>query len=84
MRAVPLLCEFYPAISLTTEEKHGKSLVRVAEGRLYKNNLGCIGTSFVHKYTTYSYTRTYKTNNTHNKTSQTQVESNVAEIPKIP
>jgi hypothetical protein len=31
MRAVPRLCELYPGICLTTEEKHGKTSVRVAE-----------------------------------------------------
>jgi hypothetical protein len=29
MRAVPRLCEFYRGICLTTEEKHGKTSVRV-------------------------------------------------------
>jgi hypothetical protein len=28
---VPRLCELYPDISLTTEEKHGKASVRVVE-----------------------------------------------------
>jgi hypothetical protein len=31
VRAVPRLCELYPGICLTTEEKHGKTSVRVAE-----------------------------------------------------
>jgi hypothetical protein len=31
MRAVPRLCELYPGICLTTEEKHGKTSVRVVE-----------------------------------------------------
>jgi len=29
--AVPRLCELYPGICLTTEEKHGKTSVGVAE-----------------------------------------------------
>jgi len=31
VQAVPCLCVFYPDIFLTTEEKHGKTSVRVAE-----------------------------------------------------
>jgi hypothetical protein len=31
VRAVPRLCELYPGICLTTEEKHGKTSVRVVE-----------------------------------------------------
>jgi hypothetical protein len=31
MRAVPRLCEFYRGICLTTEEKHGKTTVRVRQ-----------------------------------------------------
>jgi len=31
VRAVPRLCELYPGISLTTEEKHGETSVKVAE-----------------------------------------------------
>jgi hypothetical protein len=31
VRAVPLLCELYPGICLSIEEKHGKPSVRVAE-----------------------------------------------------
>jgi len=30
MRTVPRYCGFYPGICLTTEEKHGKTSVRVA------------------------------------------------------
>jgi len=31
MRSVPRLCEFNPGICLTTEEKHGKTSVRVVK-----------------------------------------------------
>jgi hypothetical protein len=31
VRAVPRVCELYPGICLTTEEKHGKTSVRVVE-----------------------------------------------------
>jgi hypothetical protein len=31
VRTVPRLCELYPGICLTTEKKHGKTSVRVAE-----------------------------------------------------
>jgi hypothetical protein len=31
VRAVSRLCEFYPGVCLTTEEKHGKTSVTVAE-----------------------------------------------------
>jgi hypothetical protein len=31
MRAVPRLCELYPGICLTSEEKHGKRSVRGVE-----------------------------------------------------
>jgi hypothetical protein len=31
VRAVPRLCEVYPGICVTTEEKHGKTSVRVVE-----------------------------------------------------
>jgi hypothetical protein len=31
VRAVPRLCGLYPGICLTTEKKHGKTSVRVAE-----------------------------------------------------
>jgi phage protein D len=30
-RAVPRLCKLYPDLCLTTEEKHGKTSVRVAK-----------------------------------------------------
>jgi hypothetical protein len=30
VRAVPRLCELYPGICLTTEERHGKTSVRAA------------------------------------------------------
>jgi hypothetical protein len=33
--AVPRLCELYPGIYLTTEAKHGKTSIRVAQ---YENN----------------------------------------------
>jgi hypothetical protein len=44
VRAVPRLCELYPGICLTTEEKHGKPSVMVAactsqaDTVQYKNN----------------------------------------------
>jgi hypothetical protein len=44
VRAVPRLCELYPGLCLTTEEKHRKTSVRVAartsqaDTVQYKNN----------------------------------------------
>ena len=42
MRSVPRLCEFNPGICLTTEEKHGKTSVRVEENCAL---LGCYSAS---------------------------------------
>ena len=72
MRPVHRLCEFYPGICLTTEEKHGKTSVRVR-----KTSVRLTGTSvrvqytFTKAFTHYeTLTKTHITKPTHTHTLQ--------------
>jgi hypothetical protein len=66
VRAVPRLCELYPGICLTTEEKHGKTSVRVVEKRI-DIPVAVVQYTFTHKQYTEQHSETeYAERNRHN------------------
>ena len=84
MRAVPCVCEFYPGICLTTEEKARKNLSQV------KKNLSP-STGYIlpkhphitkHTHTTYPYTHTPPPTHTHTHT-HTQTHNTILEKRKL-
>ena len=85
VRAVPRLCEFYPGICLTTEEKHVKPSVRVAKiASLQITKTRTLQNPHIHTpthYKTHTYTHPHITKQF--KTTTVQVKTNtVQDIPK--
>jgi hypothetical protein len=66
VRAVPRLCELYPGICLTIEEKHGKPSVRVVE-KYPDIPVAAVQYTFTHKqYTEQQNETEYTERNIHN------------------
>jgi hypothetical protein len=86
VRAVPRLCEFYPGIRLTTEEKARKTSVRLRKtsGRVqytYYQNTHTLQNPHKHAhYKTHTHTHTHITKQY--KTTTAQIKTNtVQDIP---
>ena len=74
MRSVPRLCEFNPGICLTTEEKHGKTSVRVVKE--------CCYPPYPHSHYYISLTHPYCTKPTHSHPHTLQYNHTIT-IPTI-
>ena len=86
MRAVPRLCEFYPGICLTTEEKAQKNLSQGKKNLSQVKKILSQGTAYIlpkHTHTdTHTHTHTHTTTKQY-KTTTVQIKTNtVQDIPK--